>query len=1570
LTNGTEYYYQVVAENMGGPSPGSDLLKIASAAPVGAPTLLSSVPGNGSVALSWSPVAKASKYSVKRSTVNGGPYTEIGSVNGSSYTDHDAVNGTTYYYVITAINASQVNANNPEQIAQQESMISNQLKAKPFVPVSGAPAQPTDLQAAVEMGSVKLTWGSVSGATQYKVKRAAASGGSYELIASSSAASYEDKSVSNGTTYYYVVSAVNASGESQQSDEIAVLPAKVLTVDASTKADPGAFKTIQSAVNSIPSTNTERTIIYITPGTYTEKLVVTRPYVSLVGAGMDQTKIVYGDYAGTAATTGQPGHTGNTFLSQTVEVNADYFTAANLTIENSAGPRSAVAQAVALSLKSDMATFESVKLVGYQDTLYTGLNAAGKGRHYFHNSIIQGDVDFIFGEAPAAVFDNVKMVLVSHTGGGGHITAAAQKYTTDVGYVFLNSQVVDDASAQGVYDLGRPWKDNASVSFINTLIDSKKFLNAGWLAACAGTCLSYSFSEYNSYGTGADPASRQIAKQLTGSEASKTISNLFDGWDPSIPVIMPKVSYLPSVSVTNSTFDKNAANQADILVMLQTNGNALKAIKNNQTVLGQSDYAVSGSVVTLNKSYLAGLHTGAATLVFEFGDFSVPLTINVVDTSAADIGKQVLAVNDGWASHTTGTKGGAAADSANIFTVTKRSELIKALGGNNGTNAANATPKIIYIKGTIDMNVDDNDNPVGMEYYKDAAYDLNAYLAAYDPAVWGRTSVPSGPLETARAASETNQGNKIKINVGSNTTLVGLPGSNAKVLGGNLMVQNVDNVIIRNIDFQNAFDYFPQWDPTDGESGNWNSAFDNITVKGSTHIWIDHNTFSDGSQPDDRSHTYFGRKYQMHDGNLDITNASDLVTVSYNYFHDHDKTTLVGGSDSFTGDTGKERITFHHNYYQNAGQRAPRVRYGQVHIYNNFYEGSFSHPTYPYLYSIGVGYESQIYAQNNYFVQDAGTPAQALIQVSGGNKFTDKGSILNGAEVNIAASSGGLSDVSWNPTLFTSMDATKDVPEKVTTQAGAENTLPVFVAPSLTATPVLKQVNLSWNAVAGAKAYSVKRSLTSGGPYELVADKLTSSSYVDTGLIRSMTYYYVVTAVNAAGVVVTSKEANATITYEDSHKSSSSSSPAPSTSGGGAAAEPASSESSIRVTPVTEKRADGTSVARAVVDSAAMSKALDSLLAAGSSAADQKVRIAIETKEPAVKVELPASSVTDAQGRAPAAVLSIQLDNITYSLPVKLINVNGLAKELGADAKDVRIIITVEKVAGAAAAGIDSKAKENGLKLLSNGVDFTIAAEANGKTSSINDFGSTYVERTLSVSGALDPNKVTAVLYNPATGKLSFVPAVFKVNGGVTDVTIKRPGNSIYTIVESTKTFADLNGHWAKSDVDLLASKLVVDGTTAASFAPEHPVTRAEFAALLTRALGLNESTNAAYSDVSANDWYAGSVSAASKAGLVNGFEDGTFRPSTNITREQMAVMVSRAIALAGKKVNSDVSKLSVFTDSKAINSWAASAVAQSVNASIINGKSADAFMPYEHASRAEAAVMLKRLLQFVEFMN
>jgi pectate lyase/pectin methylesterase-like acyl-CoA thioesterase len=1027
LRNDVLYYYKLTAWNPGGAGSEKMIENVSPSAPLQAPVVYSPKSLSNQVNLRWTPVLGAEEYTVSRSTVSGGPYVDISTVSGTKYTDDSAKNGETYYYVVNASN---------EKVT---SMVSNQVKARPFEQILGAPKQPKELTAVAHEGRVSLSWEKVADATSYHVKRSLTSGGPYTTIKSITEVSYEDVDVTDGTTYYYVITAVNAKGESQATDEVAVIPAKVLTVDKKAEANGSTvFHTIQSAVDTIPMDNNKRTIVYIAPGTYQEKLEIKSPYISLVGAGMDKTVITYGDYAGTPSTEGKPGNTGNTFLSQTVKVEADHFNASNLTIENSAGPRTDVAQAVALNIKGDMASFESVKLKGHQDTLYNGNGSNRQGRQYFHNSIIEGDVDFIFGEATAVVLNNNRLVLVSNVpegaSAGGHITAAAQANVTDKGYVIVNSQIVDGSSAKGTYDLGRAWKDFARVTYINTFINSSLFDNKGWSTSCAGSCKQSYFSEYNSYGPGSDSSSRILSTQLTGEEASMTIPQVFDGWDPTVKVVMPMVQYKPAIEMTNTTFDKNEEKQANIHGVVQ--GKKVTKITNGKDVLKKSNYSVDGNVLTINKKFLTGLKEGANTLDVHFANVIVPLTINVVNTSNSELGKQVLPINDGWGSFNTGTTGGSKANDSHIYTVANRSELIQAFGGNNSTNDMNSTTKIIYVKGTIDMNVDENNHPVGMEYYQDPNYDFEEYLAAYHPEKWGRDSVPTGPLEEARKNSEQNQANNIQIKVGSNTTIVGLPGSNAKILGGSLMIQNVDNVIIRNIDFENSFDYFPQWDPTDGATGNWNSAFDTITIKNAKHIWIDHNTFSDGNMPDDQSKTYFGRQYQQHDGLLDMTNASDLITVSYNHFHDHDKTTLVGGSDSFTDDTGKERITFHHNYYQNVTERGPRVRYGQVHIYNNYYEGTKDHPSYPHLYSLGIGFKSQIFAQNNYFVMDQDTPPEKLIQTLGGTQFTDEGTILNGIPVDLTAGANLLA-VDWTPTLYPSMNQTIDVPEIVKAHAGA-----------------------------------------------------------------------------------------------------------------------------------------------------------------------------------------------------------------------------------------------------------------------------------------------------------------------------------------------------------------------------------------------------------------------------------------------------------------------------------------------------------------------------------------------------
>ena len=417
--------------------------------------------------------------------------------------------------------------------------------------------------------------------------------------------------------------------------------------------------------------------------------------------------------------------------------------------------------------------------------------------------------------------------------------------------------------------------------------------------------------------------------------------------------------------------------------------------------------------------------------------------------------RQPIAADDGWAAVPTpalpqGTTGGSAAEPARVHTVSDRNALVAAL------NFPDPTPKIIRIAGIIDANVDADGAPLSCDDYArpDAQtgtmYSLPAFLAAYDPASWGRVA-PSGPLERARAASAAAQQSRGRIRVPANTTIVGvtrdagLRGAWVDIRPGSTSGNQPMNVIVRNLSFEDTYDCFPQWSPTDGAQGNWNALYDSISVRNATHVWIDHNRFRDVSTADALQPHYFGRLFQVHDGLVDITNESDYVTLSWNRFSDHDKAMLIGSSDGAVADRGRLRVTLHHNLFENLGQRVPRVRFGQVHVYNNHYKIDDAGADL-YGYSWGVGVESQILAQNNHFrVSDAVTP-DLFIERFNGRAIQVEGTLLNGVSPNSgvnpvaawnAANGGALLDrVDWTPPHHGRIEPTRTVPVSVIQGAG------------------------------------------------------------------------------------------------------------------------------------------------------------------------------------------------------------------------------------------------------------------------------------------------------------------------------------------------------------------------------------------------------------------------------------------------------------------------------------------------------------------------------------------------------
>ncbi|KAK7190904.1 pectate lyase [Paraphaeosphaeria sporulosa] len=151
-----------------------------------------------------------------------------------------------------------------------------------------------------------------------------------------------------------------------------------------------------------------------------------------------------------------------------------------------------------------------------------------------------------------------------------------------------------------------------------------------------------------------------------------------------------------------------------------------------------------------------------------------------------------------------------------------------------------------------------------------------------------------------------------RLSIGPNKSLIGT-GPGANILANGFNIKSVSNVIIRNIGIR-------------GITGN-----DGITIQNSTRVWIDHNEFESGGFPANGPDAY--------DGQCDIIRASDWITVSWNYFHDHWKSSLVGNSDALRDvDQGHLHVTYHHNYWRNEGTRGPAGRFGHQHVYNNLYE--------------------------------------------------------------------------------------------------------------------------------------------------------------------------------------------------------------------------------------------------------------------------------------------------------------------------------------------------------------------------------------------------------------------------------------------------------------------------------------------------------------------------------------------------------------------------------------------------------------------------------------------------------
>lgn len=281
----------------------------------------------------------------------------------------------------------------------------------------------------------------------------------------------------------------------------------------------GNFRTLQEAIESARAFMDYTVTIYVKNGVYKEKVIVPSwvENIDIIGEDRDKTIITYDDHANINKM--------GTFRTYTVKVEGSDITFKNLTIENNAAQ---LGQAVALHTEGDRLKFINCRILGNQDTIYTGAKFT---RLYFKDCYIDGTTDFIFGPSTALFED-----CIIHSKRNSYVTAASTPKEAKYGYVFKHCKLTAEPGVDKVY-LGRPWRPYAYTLFIECEL-GKHIVLAGWHNwGKQSNEETARYMEYKNTGEGTN-ASERVAwsKQLTKKEAEAvTVDAIFrtqSDWDP------------------------------------------------------------------------------------------------------------------------------------------------------------------------------------------------------------------------------------------------------------------------------------------------------------------------------------------------------------------------------------------------------------------------------------------------------------------------------------------------------------------------------------------------------------------------------------------------------------------------------------------------------------------------------------------------------------------------------------------------------------------------------------------------------------------------------------------------------------------------------------------------------------------------------------------------------------------------------------------------------------------------------------------------------------------------------
>ncbi|WP_051280375.1 S-layer homology domain-containing protein, partial [Anaerovorax odorimutans] len=511
------------------------------------------------------------------------------------------------------------------------------------------------------------------------------------------------------------------------------------------------------------------------------------------------------------------------------------------------------------------------------------------------------------------------------------------------------------------------------------------------------------------------------------------------------------------------------------------------------------------------------------------------------------------------------------------------------------------------------------------------------------------------------------------------------------------------------------------------------------------------------------------------------------------------------------------------------------------------------------------------------------------------------------------------------------------------------------------------QVTVSFSTPTDNGGTPITKYIVTSDPAGIIAEG-TSSPITVTGLTNGTAYTFKVKAVNSVGTGSESA-ASATVTP---HVSSSGGSSGGSSgrSGGGSTSTESGATATVLVNGKSETVAESTTskegektVTTVVVNEA---KLEEKMRGQGD---NYVITIPVSKSSDVVVGQLNGQIVKNMEEKE--AVLEIKTKNVTYSIPAAQIDISSASEQIGSEIqlKDIVVSLRVAEPAEKTLKVVQSTADKNSYQIVVQPVQFEISCTNEGKTVDVSRFNS-YVERMVAIPTEVDPSKITTGIVLNVDGTFSHVPTQIVAVDGKYYAKINSLTNSTYSVIWSPKTFKDVENHWSKEAVNDMGSRLIANGTDSENFSPNRNITRAEFASILVKGLGLMRTGTGKdiFEDVSKNNWYYDAVSIAYENGLVSGVTKKEFNPAEQITREQAMVMVARAMKLTGIKYNlteEEINKqLSKFMDSDLASSYAESSIAACIETGLVSGKSDTKVAPKDYITRAEVAATIERLLQ------